>query len=122
MCRYVACRPDGQRCLVVASGGKTTSRLRNGSLLHTFPSALPSGSPAAQSTAQGPTVLDCIFQEVTHTYWVLDAITWNGYVLADCNAECRLDFWVQAKLAEMQLLAGNQPFQAVPFTPCTKGM
>ena len=116
----MSARPEGQRCLVIATSGATTSRLRNGSLLHAnFPSALPNGSTAAQSTAQGPTVLDCIFQEASNSYWVLDAITWNGYLLADCNAECRLVFWVQAKLSELQPLPGAMPFLAAPFSSCT---
>ncbi|KAK9090127.1 hypothetical protein Sjap_023304 [Stephania japonica] len=41
---YVFARPAGQRCFVVSSGGTTISRLRNGFLLHHFPSSLPSGA------------------------------------------------------------------------------
>ena len=56
-------RPEGQRCLVEAAEGQTTSRLRSGALLHRFSSALPSGSRHS-GTSQARTLLDCIFQEV----------------------------------------------------------
>ncbi|XP_031275093.1 ribonuclease J-like [Pistacia vera] len=42
--RYVLTRPAGKRCIVVSSNGITVSRLRNGSVLHHFPSALPCGA------------------------------------------------------------------------------
>lgn len=120
-CRYVSARPEGQRCLVIAAGGTTTSRLRNASLLQSFQSALPQGSTTLQSAAQGPTVLDCIFQDSIHTYWVLDIISWNGYVLAECNAECRITFWVQSKLGELQALPEWMKFVPLPFTSCSAG-
>ncbi|KAK9198230.1 hypothetical protein WN944_013414 [Citrus x changshan-huyou] len=41
---YVFARPAGKRCIVVSSNGTTVSRERNGSILHHFPSALPSGA------------------------------------------------------------------------------
>ncbi|KAG7023066.1 hypothetical protein SDJN02_14090, partial [Cucurbita argyrosperma subsp. argyrosperma] len=40
----VLARPSGKRCFVVSSNGTTISRLRNGSILHRFPSALPNGA------------------------------------------------------------------------------
>lgn len=106
---------------MISTGGSTTARLRNGALLQTFSSALPNGSYAAGSRAQGPTVLDCILQEDGQVFWVVDAIAWNGFVLADCNAEFRLFFWVQSKLNELQDLPGSAPFRALPFAACTAG-
>lgn len=41
---YVLPRPAGKQCLVVSSNGTTVSRLRNGRILHCFPSALPNGA------------------------------------------------------------------------------
>ena len=46
-------RPAGVRCIVVASGGSTVSRQRNGKILHRFPSALPSGSRFGDSKNAG---------------------------------------------------------------------
>ncbi len=37
-------RPEGNRMLMVASGGQTTVRDKSGILIETFPSALPGGS------------------------------------------------------------------------------
>ena len=66
ICRYVFARPAGKRCFVVSSNGTTVSRLRNGSMLHHFPSALPSGARTKDSSgsAQSYSILDCIFHEV----------------------------------------------------------
>jgi hypothetical protein len=50
---YVLPRPEGKRALVVASNGKTVSRLRNGRRLHHFPSALPGGSRANAGQGRG---------------------------------------------------------------------
>lgn len=64
--RYVFARPAGKRCFVVSSNGATVSRLRNGSVLHRFPSALPSGARTrdVSGSAQSYSILDCIFHEV----------------------------------------------------------
>lgn len=65
MCRHVFARPAGKRCLVVSCNGITISRLRNGSILHRFPSALPNGSKRDISgPASSYSILDCIFHEV----------------------------------------------------------
>lgn len=39
-------RPEGQRCILEASEGRTVTRARNGALMHKFSSPLPNGSPA----------------------------------------------------------------------------
>ncbi|GFZ17428.1 hypothetical protein Acr_26g0006980 [Actinidia rufa] len=67
---YVFARPAGKRCFVVSSNGTTVSRLRNGSLLHRFPSALPSGARTKGNScsAQSYCILDCIFNELSNTW------------------------------------------------------
>uniref|UniRef100_A0A7N0UY15 Snurportin-1 n=1 Tax=Kalanchoe fedtschenkoi TaxID=63787 RepID=A0A7N0UY15_KALFE len=94
-------RPAGKRCIVVSSKGTTVSRLRNGAVLHHFPSALPSGSrkKTVPDPAQSFSVLDCIFHEQDQTYYVIDMVCWRGYSLYDCSAEFRF-FWLNSKLAE----------------------
>lgn len=64
--RYVLARPAGKRCFVVSSNGTTVSRLRNGSILHHFPSALPAGARTrdVSGSVQSYCILDCIFHEV----------------------------------------------------------
>lgn len=84
LCRYVCARPAGKRCFVVSSNGFTVSRLRNGSLLHRFPSALPNGAKANNSTRSGQSycILDCIFHEVRF----LDRLWFYSFnVLYDVN-------------------------------------
>lgn len=65
--RYVFARPSGKRCFVVSSNGTTISRLRNGSILHRFPSSLPNGAKTKKASGSGQTysILDCIFHEVS---------------------------------------------------------
>ncbi|KAK6122222.1 hypothetical protein DH2020_044037 [Rehmannia glutinosa] len=62
---YVCARPAGKRCFVVSSNGTTVSRLRNGSMLHKFPSALPNGARINNNSRSGQSycILDCVFHE-----------------------------------------------------------
>ncbi|KAF3775633.1 Snurportin-1 [Nymphaea thermarum] len=121
---YVFPRPAGKRCFVVSSNGTTISRLRNGTVLHRFPSALPNG--ARTKEVLGPaslfSILDCVFHEHDQTYYVIDMICWRGYSLYDCTAEFRF-FWLNSKLAETG--ACNPPsfyhkyrFSVVPVYDC----
>ncbi|CAI9093361.1 OLC1v1028848C1 [Oldenlandia corymbosa var. corymbosa] len=96
---YVFARPAGKRCFVVSSNGITISRLRNGILLHRFPSALPSGS-RKNSSSQSYSILDCIFHEPDQTYYVIDMVCWAGFSLYECTAEFRF-FWLNSKLLEV---------------------
>ncbi|XP_031250044.1 uncharacterized protein LOC116107911 isoform X2 [Pistacia vera] len=65
--------PISQVCIGKASWkkmhGTTVSRLRNGSFLHHFPSALPCGARTRDQSgsSQSYCILDCIFQEVSKT-------------------------------------------------------
>ncbi|KAH9299396.1 hypothetical protein KI387_031078, partial [Taxus chinensis] len=123
---YVLPRPAGKRCLVVSSHGTTISRLRNGRVLHCFPSALPNG--ARTQNVSGPShmfcILDCIFHESDQIYYIIDIICWRGYSLYDCSAEFRF-FWLNSKLAETG--ACNAPstyhryqFHVVPIYDCDR--
>ncbi|KAG7954252.1 hypothetical protein I3843_11G007700 [Carya illinoinensis] len=98
---YVFARPTGKRCFVVSTNGTTVSRLRNGSRLHHFPSALPNGARNrdASGSAQSYSILDCIFHESDQTYYVVDMVCWRGYSLYECTAEFRF-FWLNSKLSE----------------------
>ncbi|XP_058787730.1 uncharacterized protein LOC131662065 [Vicia villosa] len=98
---FVFARPSGKRCFVVSSNGTTISRLRNGSILHRFPSKLPNGARTKEvsSASNSYSILDCIFHEQDQTYYVIDMVCWRGYSLYDCTSEFRF-FWVNSKLAE----------------------
>lgn len=98
---YVSARPAGKRCFVVSSNGMTISRVRNGSQLHRFPSALPSGARVKGKSWSGQSycILDCIFHELDQTYYVLDMLCWAGYSLYECTSEFRF-FWLNSKIVE----------------------
>lgn len=96
---FVMPRPEGKRCLMVASGGITVTRLTNGDVLHRFPSALPNGSPRAKGPRDGWTMLDCIYSEARRTYFVLDLLCWRKMELYDCTCEFRL-FFLRSKFEE----------------------
>ena len=116
--RYALPRPEGQRCLVVASEGCTVSRTRAGRLLHTFPSALPGGARGGDASGGGPCILDCVFHEPAGTYFVQDIMCWKGYTLCDCSAEFRL-FWLHTKLAEGGASSARSKRHRYPFVPLT---
>jgi snurportin-1 len=114
-------RPEGQRCLVIAQQHKTIARTRSGSIFQTFSSCLPGGSWAQGGSPDAFSVLDAIYSPATGTYYVLDIVAWNSYMLYDCSAEFRC-FWMHMKICE---LSGGQKeglaFVPVPVFPCTPG-
>lgn len=95
----MAARPEGVRCLVIASRGLTTARLRNGVVHARFASALPGGSPETTRGEDSYCLLDCVHHEADATYYALDAMAWNGHPLYHCTSEFRA-FWTASKLAE----------------------
>ena len=123
----VAPRPQGKRCLVLASGGRTMSRLRTGKLLQVFQSPLPNGSAgrgAGRTGGQDSSVLDCIFVEELQCYFICDVMCWKGHALYDCTAEFRF-FWLQQKLAEEAAQISQHhptlnphPFHVLPWYSC----
>mmetsp|Transcript_2514 Transcript_2514/g.6563 ORF Transcript_2514/g.6563 Transcript_2514/m.6563 type:complete len:409 (+) Transcript_2514:140-1366(+) len=116
---FISPRPEGARCIVVASKGVTTSRARSGLILHQFQSRLPGGSRLDTSGA-GACVLDCIYHEANATYYVVDMMVWKGHSLYDCTTEFRL-FWVATKLLEDSgtELPQDLERQGYPFSPLT---
>lgn len=122
---YVFARPAGKRCFVVSSNGTTISRLRNGVLLHRFPSALPNGARTNNSkAAQSYCILDCIFHESDETYYVIDGVCWAGISLYECTAEFRF-FWLNSKLTEtgacdVPSTYHKYKFSALPVYNCDK--
>lgn len=120
-CWYVAPRPAGRRCLVVAANGVTRAHGRSGGKPRSFPSALPSGSRASRCGLV-KCELDCIFSEEQQIYFVLDLLSWKDQTLADCPSEFRL-FWLQTKLAEARasVASSSNPcrFVPLPYQLCT---
>uniref|UniRef100_A0AAV1VBX9 Snurportin-1 n=1 Tax=Peronospora matthiolae TaxID=2874970 RepID=A0AAV1VBX9_9STRA len=115
---YVLPRPEGKRCLVITNGGMTIARIPSGNVLKKFPSALPNGSHKTNKSSDGYCILDCIYQEQTETFYVLDVMCWKGYLLYNCTTEFRL-YWMRDKLSEgaTATVASANPFRFLPV-PC----
>jgi len=96
---FVLARPEGTRCIVIATHGKTTSRSQNGARLHVWKSFLPGGSRATAGGHDKVTILDAIFDEEQQRYWVVDLLSWRGMSMYDCPAEFRF-YWLRTNLAE----------------------
>jgi hypothetical protein len=113
---FVLPRPDGKRCLVYASAGRTVVRTRDGRALrgatsaHYCWSALPGGRPGSR----GVTILDCIAEEEeaqhrsdTRCLWVLDVLIWNDRYMDDCEAQFRF-FWLRNAISELDDLGDDR--------------
>ncbi|XP_067929174.1 snurportin-1-like isoform X2 [Watersipora subatra] len=93
--------PVGKRCLVVAQGGTTYAYSKAGYLFNSFPSKLPGGcyhTNKARSRSS-VTMLDCIFSEVSRTFYILDIICWRNHSVMETETTFRY-FWVTSKLQE----------------------
>jgi len=112
----VPCPATPQKCLVIASGGVTTSRLASGILLNKFSSNLPGGSRAQGGPKNSFTILDCIYHPDTQTYFVLDLMAWRGCLYYDCATDFRI-FWMNSKLSEVtcHTVSTDNPFRFVPL-------
>ncbi|XP_005994966.1 snurportin-1 isoform X2 [Latimeria chalumnae] len=80
----VAC-PMGKRALIVASMGSTTAYTKSGFCVNRFPSLLPGGNRRNSAVGKDYTILDCIYNEVNRTYYVLDVMCWRGHPVYDCQ-------------------------------------
>ncbi|RUS23043.1 hypothetical protein BC937DRAFT_92998 [Endogone sp. FLAS-F59071] len=124
--------PVGKRCLVTSANGsvlfsiilslgKTVARLRNanslvksafpaGRIFNTFSSVLPAGSQNYRGNRSTDyCILDCIFDPVQLTYYVLDMMCWKGHPVYDCETEFRF-YWLQTKLAELDHPTASNSF------------
>ena len=120
-------RPQGTRCLVLASSGKTVARLRTGKLLQVFQSVLPNGGPgrvSGRTGGQDASVLDCIYVKELECYFICDVLCWKGHALVDCTAEFRF-FWLQQKWVEEASQASQHhevqnpyPLHLLPWYSC----
>lgn len=93
---YIRPCPKGQRCLVIATNGKTRVFNKNRSFNRRIHSTLPGGYGYKKDEL---TVLDCIYIVNTKTFFVLDVIAYNNLDLTDCEAEFRL-YWIESKVCE----------------------
>ncbi|CAG8529794.1 6181_t:CDS:2 [Diversispora eburnea] len=114
---YVVLCPIGKRCLVVSAKGKTICRLRNGYVMNVFESILPAGSNNYSGNKNSDfCILDCIYDQKTFTYYVLDMMCWKGHPIYDCETEFRF-YWLTTKLAEID--TPTQDISTYSFIPLT---
>jgi len=91
--------PVGKRSMVVAARGTSVAYSRSGYCLNCFPSYLPGGNRRVDNCLGDSTIVDCIFNESTQTYYVLDIMCWRSHPVCDSEAQFRR-YWLQTKLAE----------------------
>ena len=71
-------------------------------------------------------ILDCVYDAVHWTFYVLDIMCWKGYSVADCDTSFR-HFWLHTKFASNEFDAPNGenrfykfvPLQGIPTTELT---
>lgn len=100
---YIRPCPKGQRCLIIATNGKTCMYNKYGAFIKTFHSMLPG---SCRSKKDDLTVLDCVYVPDEKLFFILDVIVYNNLDLSDCEAEFRL-FWIEGKFQEDNLNVVN---------------
>ncbi|GAN10149.1 snurportin-1-like [Mucor ambiguus] len=109
--------PKGKRCMVTSGSGETIARSRAGNILARFQSRLPNGSRTNRTSDF--CILDCIYDAVHWTFYVLDIMCWRGYPIFDCDTNFR-HFWLQTKLESNELDRAdghNQFYKFIPLKP-----
>lgn len=114
--------PVGKRVLIVAHKGHTTAYSKGGHVLNRFPSLLPGGSYKTwkkdNNFARSFTLLDCIYDEVNRTYWMLDLMCYKGNPIYDSEVDFRF-FWLNSKLLEdAPKLSEQSSVNPFKFKPC----
>ena len=122
---FVVC-PIGKRCLVIACKGTTSAYSRSGQLINNFPSLLPGGcSRTHRLSSRDYCILDCIYHEVTRTFYILDIMCWLGHPVYDSDTEFRI-YWKETKLREEGAAVTKYSrvnpltFQNLSYLPCTR--
>ncbi|CAG8547541.1 2646_t:CDS:2 [Paraglomus occultum] len=116
---YVVLCPVGKRCLLTTAKGKTTCRHRHGFVMNVFESILPAGSLSYRGNKTTDyCILDCIFDQTTSTFYVLDLMCWKGHPIYDCDTEFRF-YWLQAKLSELEYSTNTSKYSFKPLTVFT---
>ncbi|KAI9490470.1 hypothetical protein BDB00DRAFT_931258 [Zychaea mexicana] len=90
--------PVGKRCTLTTGRGETVARRKNGSVYKRFQSMLPNGSKGKHDwKTSNQCILDCVYDPVHWTFYVLDVMCWKGYSVYDCDTDFR-HFWLQTKV------------------------
>ena len=106
---YVKVRPEGTHILLQTSRPtchSSTGKRGKNTVLITIKS--PNNTIITKFIYEGSntkyfppdTILDCVYDINTNTYYILDVLQWNGYDVTDTTGEFRLSFWLHNKLIE----------------------
>ncbi|KAI8989466.1 hypothetical protein BDB01DRAFT_543348 [Pilobolus umbonatus] len=109
--------PKGKRCLVASGGGKTIARSKAGNVIARFQSILPNGSKYSLSSDY--CILDCVYDAIHWTFYVLDIMCWKGYSTFDCDTNFR-HYWLESKLQQNEMdkpTAYNSFYKFIPIKP-----
>ncbi|GFR96324.1 snurportin-1-like [Elysia marginata] len=114
--------PVAKRCLVVASRSTTKAYTKSGYCITSFPSHLPGGN--RKGHYRDSTILDCLYNEATKTFYILDLMCWNGHTVYDSETEFRF-YWLYEKLQEFPELSQASKinpyiFVGLPSFRCTQ--
>jgi len=117
---YVIARPAGTRCLLYAKGGWTSCRKQNGVLCDEFYSLLPGGSERSYR-GRATTVLDCVYNDETETYYVFSILKWGPMELYDKNATFREFFMTKFQEVNCGEYSDHNErlIKPLPYFPCT---
>lgn len=87
---YLVPVPKGTRCLIVSENNHKPTKVfyKNGRLFKKFNSNLPSN-----------TILDCIYNETTRTFYILDLLVYGNRDMMNCDSQFRF-FWLKSKFIE----------------------
>ncbi|KAM6303450.1 snurportin-1 isoform 1-T2 [Podargus strigoides] len=115
--------PVGKRALVVASRGTTAAYTKSGFCVNKFPSLLPGGNRHNSMNEKVYCILDCIYNEVKQTYYILDVMCWRGHPVYDCQTDFRF-FWLFSKIQEEEGLGEKSRINPYKFVglqnfPCS---
>lgn len=103
--------PEGFRVLAVAKRNKTIIFNKKGRVL-TLKTHLPGGGLTKGS---GLTVLDCIYNKVSKTIFILDCLHWNTMSLLDSETNFRF-YWLKNKFDEnSKFVQTNKSFKLYPL-------
>ncbi|XP_036335955.1 snurportin-1-like [Rhagoletis pomonella] len=94
--------PKGQRCLLMATNGRTDMYSKAGRKRMTFHTCLPGDN--GQRGSKISTLLDCVYSSDQDTFYVLDALIYGNQELIHCEAQFRF-FWLRSKFDECHDLA-----------------
>ena len=92
--------PIAKRCLVLSAKGSTTAYSRSGHFMRQFSSHFPGGSRKTYHGKNEYCILDCLFDETTQTFFILDVMCWAGHPVYDSDTEFRF-YWLNVKISEL---------------------